>query len=408
MKILGIVVVLFVSLLVAGYLLRTRGEDVHWTEEVALQDGRTLNVQRAARLTYGGGGDLSQLAHKWPHYYSLNFFHPDTGKLIEWKGEYGYNPVLIDFASGVPYLVIMHSNVSANLKQYGCPEIPYVFFRFDIDKKHWEQVSSSVFPVTLSHANLKEDFYGNVNIEEGLRLTKEMVADNNFDAERSGGYFTNTIPKDFNSWTYKSKDRVKKDHYQDGCRPAQEVIPVPPSAQQVNLEIIERKDYKPEWIIKDVDDTASPWRSLSWDKDRSEMCKSLLRPEDPGVQGWNFFIKDLSGHKKMYQTGLVICDIDNVWALDYVVEKGRVVIAKYISNGDLAYRLSFAKPDEPGWYLGSIMQPTLKAEDGYLYFEWWNLNHSGRDVHIRRSMKVRVQEPVANVTDPSSNAVKNN
>jgi hypothetical protein len=408
MKILGIVVVLFVSLLVAGYVFRTRGEAVHWTEEAALQDGRTLNVQRAVRLTYGGGGDLSQLAHKWPHYYSLNFSHPGTGKSIEWKGEFGYNPVLIDFVSGVPYLVIMHSNVFANLKQYGCPEIPYVFFRFDINKEHWEQVSSSVFPAALSHANLKVDFYGGVNIEEGSRLTKEMVADNNFDEERVSGYFTSTIPKDFNSWTYKSKERAKKDRVQDGCRPAHEVIPIPPLGQQVNLDVIERKVYKPEWIIMDADDPASPWKALSWDKNRAEICKSLLRPEDPGVQGWNFFIKDPSEQKKMRETGPLICDIDNVWAIDYVVEKGRVVIAKYRSNGDLSYRASFAKPDEPGWYLGGIMQPTLKAENGYLYFEWWNLNNSGREVHIKRSMKVRIQEPVGNVAEPSTRATKLN
>jgi len=407
-KILKIIAILVVSMLASGYFFLTRAEDVHWSEEAILQDGRTLYVQRTARLTYSLGGELSELAHKWPHYYLLKFSHPDTGKLIEWKGEYGYHPVLIDFIKGIPYLVIMHANVFANLKQYGCPEIPYVFFRFDINKKHWEQVSSSVFPVELNHANLKVDFYGGVNIAEGLRLTKEMVAHNNFDEERAGGYFTNTIPKDFDSWTYKAKERTKKEHHHDGCRPAQEVIPVPPSAQQVNLDVIEKKDYNPQWIIKNADDPASPWHSLSWDKSRKEMCNSLLRPEYPGVQGWNFFVNDPSGQKKMRETGLLTCDIDNIWAFDYVTEKGRVVIAKYKSNGDLAYRVSFAKPDEPGWYLGAIMQPTLKAENGYLYFEWWNLNHAGRDVQVKRTMKVRIQEPMINAPEPSTSRSKDN
>ena len=217
MKIIGIFVILIASVLVGSYLILTRGEKVRWIEEAELHDGKMLEVRRTARLIYGMGGELSEMARKSPHYYSLEFTHPDTGQSIKWKPEFGFNPVLIDIVSGVPYLVIMHSNISADLKQYGCPEIPYVFFRFDMHEERWEQVSSSVFPATLSHANLKVDFYGNVNIEEGLRMTKEMVANNNFDEERASGFFTNTIPKDFASWTYKFKERTKKNHFLDGC-----------------------------------------------------------------------------------------------------------------------------------------------------------------------------------------------
>lgn len=397
MNILKIVVVSVLFLLTGGYYYLTRAEEVHWIEEAVLQDGRTLNVQRTVALTYSKGGELSNLAHKWPHYYSLKVSHPDTGKLIEWNGDYGFNPVLLDFFDGNPYLVILQFDVFANLKQYGCPQIPYVFFRYDVNKKHWDQISGSVFPSTLSHANLtvSYDFFYTL---EGVSFTKADVARRNEDAEgvETGGYFTNIIPKDFNSWTFKHKNEERKGHYKDGCHLAPEVISAPPLAQQVNLEVIEKKDYEPEWVIKNADEPASPWQQLFLDKNRSEICKTLLRPEDPQVQGWDFFLNDLSGQKKFRVTGPLICDTDAVWAFDYVVEKGRLVIAKYKSNGDLAYRISFAKPDEPGWYLGSIMQPTLKSENGYLFFEWWNLNHSGHDVHVKRSMKVKIQEPINN------------
>lgn len=380
-----IAVLVFFSL-IGGYYYSTRTEKIHWIEDAEMQDGRKLTVQRTVAL--------KNTHYRSPQYYSFKVYHPDTGKPIEWHGDYGYAPILVDFFDKVPYLVILQSDVFANLKKYGCPDIPYVFFRYNMNKNNWEQVSSLLLPSALSHANLTAS-YDAFYTRKGVRFSKEDIELRNNDLEggETGGYFTKAIPKDFNSWTYKSKDRVKKGHYRDGCRPAQEVIPIQPTAQQVNLEVVEKKDFEPEWVINKAGESASQWLTLSWDKKRSEMCKTLLRPEDPQVHGWYFFINDPSRLKKIHVMGILICDIDVVWVFDYVVEKGRVVVAKYKSNGDLAYRVSFKKPDEPGWYQGGIMQPSLKVENGYLFFDWWNLNHTGHDVHVRRSMKVKIQEP---------------
>jgi hypothetical protein len=378
---LKIIVVLVLFLLIGGYYYSTRPEKVHWSEEAVLQDGRTLNVQRTVAL--------SNSTHKSPQYYSLKVSHPDTGKSIEWEGDYGYNPVLIDFFEGVPYLVILQFNVFANLKQYGCPDIPYVFFRYDMNKKYWEQVPSSTFPSALSHANLTASYDGG-DINEGTWFTQKVISLRNAELN-ADGYFSNTIPKDFDSWDFERKYEERNGHYKDGCH-SEKSLPIPLTARRVSFTVAEQKDYEPESVFSNSDEPGSPWQKLSWDKERSEQCKTLLGPETPGVQGWSYFIQDVSGKKRMRVTGPLICDIDTVWAFDYVVEKRRVVIAKYRSNGDLAFRVSFSKPDEPGGYQGSVMYPTFKFDNDHLSFEWWNINFSGHDVHVKRSMKINVRE----------------
>lgn len=391
-----IIVVLVLLLFIGGYYYFARanhGEEVHWIEEAVLQDGRTINVHRTVTLTYSKSGELSDSAHKGPNYYSFSIAHPDTGKLIEWKGDYGFNPVSLDFIDGIPYLVILQFNVLANLKQYGCPEIPYIFLRYDMGNKHWDQISSSTYPAVLSHANLTAAYDGGY-ISEGTAFTQRDVALRNADAEgaETVGYFANTIPKDFDSWDYERKYEERNSHYQDGCRP-EKIIPIPVTARRVSFTVAEKNDYEPGLVINNAADAPdSPWQKLSLDKDRSEMCKTLLKPEVSSDQSQRYFIKDASGQKKINIADHLICDVDTVWAFDYVIEKKRVVIAKYKSNGDLAFRVSFAKPDEPDGYQGSIMYPTFKFENDHIFFEWWNFNYSGHDVNVRRSMKINVRE----------------
>ncbi len=170
-----------------------------------------------------------------------------------------------------------------------------------------------------------------------------------------------------------------------------------PVAEKVALEVLEDKTYDPVWIIKEEPlSNISKWSEMSWDKVRGDRCNTLLRPEIPGaplLQTWHLFVNDPSGRKKVRYAGDAICDPDAIWFLDYVIEKGRTSLTKYSITGDLIYRVSFEKPKEPWGYPGGIPIPTFKAEGGYLQFEWWNTNQSGRDRHVKRSLKVRLKEP---------------
>jgi hypothetical protein len=168
-------------------------------------------------------------------------------------------------------------------------------------------------------------------------------------------------------------------------------------AVKVELEVLEEKTYDPVWIIKeDPGSGFSKWSEMSWDRERGERCKSLLKPEIEGaplMQTWHLFAHDQSGRKKVRYAGNAICDPDAIWFLDYVIEKGRTTLTKYSVNGDLIYKISFDKPKEPWGYAGAILVPTFKAENGYVHLEWWNTDQSGHERHVKRSMKVRFKEP---------------
>lgn len=170
-----------------------------------------------------------------------------------------------------------------------------------------------------------------------------------------------------------------------------------PASVRVELEVLDEKTYEPTWVIKgDRESGSAEWSKLSWDKARVEQCKTLIRPETKGApltQTWHLFVADQSGRKKAKHTGNTFCDEDAIWFLDYVIEKGRMTVTKYSTTGDLIYRVSFPKPNEPQGFQGHIMLPTFKVENGYVRFEWWNSNQSGSDRQVVRSMRVQFLEP---------------
>jgi hypothetical protein len=177
----------------------------------------------------------------------------------------------------------------------------------------------------------------------------------------------------------------------------------PPSIKVV-LEVLEEKTYDPVWIIKEEPDSSvSRWSEISWDKTRGVRCQTLLKPETIGaplMQTWHLFVNDPSGRKKVRYTGTAICDPDAIWFEDYVIERGRMVLTKYSVTGDFIYRISFEQPPAPYGYAGALLMSTFKSSDGFLNFEWWNTSQSGRDRHIKRSMKVRIKEPQDSMGKP--------
>jgi len=182
-----------------------------------------------------------------------------------------------------------------------------------------------------------------------------------------------------------------------GLMSPKEAVGSAPPSTHVTLEVLNVKNYDPVWVIKEEPLSAkSKWSELSWDNKRSDRCRTLLKPETTGsplVQTWYLFVNDPTGRKKVRYTGDALCEADAVWFMDYVIENGRMTLTKYSVGGDLIYRLSFDKPEEPYGYPGAILNPTFKEQNGYLSFEWWNTKQSGYDRHIRRSMEVRVREP---------------
>ena len=245
-------------------------------------------------------------------------------------------------------------------------------------------------------------------MRDGKRQSKEFIAGRYKTAKGSdNGSFTADIPENYDTWDYHYKKGYKNHRYENDCRPPLS-FPKPvdsinpqspvPTSQNVALEILETKEYDPEWVIEaDANAAISNWSKLTWDEGRANACKAFFRPvdsENPQLNGWQSFIKDTTGQKVTAYSGSRFCDSNVIWVLDYAAERGRVVIIKATFAGDVIYRISFECPATIR-YLGHIMFPTFKSENGYLYFEWWNTKQSGRNRHIARAMKVRLREPLA-------------
>ena len=365
-----------------------------WDDEALLHDGRSVEVHRKVAFY-----------PKWPDEYSLKVKNPDTGESIEWLGERHVNPIMLDFVDGIPYLVVMSARVFSNVKLYGCPEIPFAFLKYEQKTSQWIPVPRNLAPKVLRIANLSASYDG-AYMRDGKRQNKEFIAGRYKTAKGStNGSFTSDIPENYDTWDYVFKNRSYKNaRFANDCRPP---LPNPvdsinpkspvPVSQDVVLEILETKEYDPVWVIEDVPGaTTSNWSKLAWDAERDIACKTFFRPADPDnpqLDGWLSFIKDATEQKVTAYSGNRLCDNNALWTMDYVAEPGRMVIIKAGPAGDVIYRISFERPTELYGYMGHLMPPTFKNENGYLYFEWWNTNQSGRNRHIKRVMKVRLREP---------------
>ncbi len=373
-----------------------------WDDEALLHDGRTVEVHRKVAFY-----------PKWPDEYSLKVKHPDTGESIEWRGERHVNPIMLDFVDGIPYLVVKSARVFSNVKLYGCPELPFVFLKYEKNTSQWIPLARNLAPKVLRTANLSARYDGTY-MRDGKRQNKDFIArDYRGNKGATNGSFTADIPENYDAWDYFLKGRSYKNvRFENDCRPP---LPKPvdsinpkspvPISQNVALEILETKEYDPVWVIEEDPNAAtSNWSKLAWDAERDNACKALFRPAEPNspqMDGWLSFIKDVTGKKVTAYTGNRLCDANAFWAMDYVAERGRMVIIKASPAGDVIYRISFDRPAEIYGYMGHLMPPTFKTEKGYLYFEWWNTNQSGRNRHIKRAMKVRLREPSIATLNPT-------
>src|SRR4051794_40070603 len=67
-----------------------------WIDEVALHDGRTIDVNRTVHYNLSSNSDTYAIG-KSPNQFSLNAKNPDTGKNITWDGQKFSHPLMLDF-----------------------------------------------------------------------------------------------------------------------------------------------------------------------------------------------------------------------------------------------------------------------------------------------------------------------
>jgi hypothetical protein len=141
--------------LILGVSMNAYGFGVDsWKEEVLLHDGSTLIVNRSQ--SYGGRHEIGQAVPIAEH--KISFTVPGTHETVTWKtgrGPESNEAILIllalDVIRGVPYIAT-HPAGSIGYKKWGCPNPPYVFFKYD--SKAWQRISLEEFPEEIKEANV--------------------------------------------------------------------------------------------------------------------------------------------------------------------------------------------------------------------------------------------------------------
>ncbi len=122
--------------------------DIKWKQEVRLQDGRTIIVDRISKVTgkrfpEGGNYDTHQ---------ELALTHPDTGERIDWSPPKGSGPLMVDVDGAKVYFVVRAISVG-DYNNLGCPNPPFIVYRYA--DKQWASISIVELPLRFEKPNLQ-------------------------------------------------------------------------------------------------------------------------------------------------------------------------------------------------------------------------------------------------------------
>lgn len=380
-----------------GFSVRTAS----WSEDVRLHDGRLIKVEREVEWTFqlfSGDSGSPGFMNSWPDRFWLKFKLPDSQEVIQWQGEQHFRPVLLDIVNGVPYLIVFGHPTKETERNYGCPELPYIYLQFDPQNwGGWKAIPAEKAPEVLRRANLSPEYpdigKNHLSTDDVHRLMPrfENSTANNFQQE---------IPRSYKEWRYSYKNSHLNERRKGDCRPPRTQPPpfILPAAADSSPELLDTIDYMPEFAPSKEERAR-----MSFDDGRAEACKKLFRQTDPDDRMQDQrFVNDATGSKRVpyskggqFEMGVrVICD-EHVWFVTHMEERGKIVITKFTPTGDLASRIRFLWPQEMQGFVGYISIPSLRSEGGYLYFDWQYFREVEREWRYRRILKMRVREPIS-------------
>jgi hypothetical protein len=392
----------------------TRTEE--WKEDALLHDGRIIKVDREVswtfQLFYGDGGSPGMFG-SWPDKFRLKFIHPDTQETIKWQGEQYFNPVLLDIVDGVPFLVVRGRPNKDTEKIYGCPELPYIYLRYEKNGLwgKWVPVPVEQAPNVLQDANLSPDypdfprktdpFFEKKHRDEYGRASRDLSRDEvlrkiRYRERQSGGYFQAKIPTTYDTW-YRNSDSYKNERYAKDCRPP----PLRPasspifeaSKQRVNeaeqkaatiSAVVESFSVRPEIVTQeDFSRSKGAWTGHGY---LSNRCDGIVKRIEPLREyfdngGWH-----LTGAKLVLNSGeelpfqqtnlskfqapsipqLVTCANNTIYTVSRP-NKDNLLLHRFAYSGDVIDAFNIALPDVnkivPGQGWGDIWE--LMPEKGH-------------------------------------------
>jgi hypothetical protein len=376
-----------------------------------LHDGRKIKLEREVDYTFqfiSGDEASMHLFASWPDKFWLKFKHPDTQESIKWQGEQYFNPVLLDVVDGVPYLVVMGSPSKDNEKIYGCPELPYIYLKYEPGFfGKWLPIPVEAAPRVLRNSNLSPEYPDNrqkhLSVEDVQRLMYRYEGTSTHNFQRA-------IPRTYEEWNYSYKNSRRNERRRGDCRPPLKPLPdVPlPKPVEIELETVESKDY----IVKGADEYYKSLWEMKGSITRAN-CSMLFTPPNPeNLMLGERFVNDSTGSKRLpysgptpYPSGRMLetrteryCNDKFIWFVGGHEELGKTVITKYTISGDLAYNIRMDNPEIADNKLArNMVLDSISEEGGYFYFYWVQSLPKSNDPAMgypNRMTKFRFREPV--------------
>lgn len=364
-----------------------------WTEDVLLHDGRVININREVcftfQLVYGDGGSPGMFG-SWPDKHWLKFDNPYTQETIKWQGEQHFYPALLDFVDGVPYLVVYGRPDKETEKIYGCPELPYIYLKYE--KKglwgKWTPIPVEQAPVILRDANLSQrDVSLDAYQRASLRDVQWTIL---YNEGSSGGEFQAKIPRNYDDWYSENNNLNRKERRRNDCRPPL-VRPSPSPKSEADRQKINEASLEAKLVTATIESTATNPETITqeaYSRSKgvwtghgylSSRCDGIVKTIEPIQEyldngGWHltgsqlvlnsreeipFQQTNLSKFQAPTIPQLVTCGDNTIYAVSRR-GKDNLLVYRFTYSGNLVDALNIALPDvdkiAPGKEWGEIWE----------------------------------------------------
>ncbi len=409
--------VLFLLLTLSSTVLAFSTRTESWVEDALLHDGRIIKVSREVDWTFqflGGDSGSPVFMESWPDKFWLKFTHPDTQKTIKWQGVQYFNPILLDIVDGVPYLVVLGRPTKDNEKIYGCPELPYIYLRYESGFfGKWLPIPVETAPQVLRNANLSPSYppVSKAPIVVEVGKINNVEPEKPADEKPSEGSFQRKIPRSYDEWHYAYKNSYRNERRMGDCRPPLQPlpdIPLPKPVDIIALEAIGSQDF----TVKNANEYYKLLTEKKGAATRAN-CAKFFRPPNPeNLMLGERFVNDLTGNERLPYSGATplpsgrmletrterYCDEKFVWFIAGHEEPGKTHITKYTASGDFLYNIRIADPKIADNKLArNMVLDSITAENGYFNFYWSQslpMPSASSMVYPNRMTKFRFREPV--------------
>jgi hypothetical protein len=161
---------LLLMLASTGLLAGCEPSSIRWTEDVRLNDGRVVTVERFVEFK----GPTEPFQPRSQSRLELSFKHPNTGERVEWIGERIYTSIAL-FIRGDEVL-LLNSVGFGGWDQLDCPNPPFILWSWK--KGEWSRLPLEDLPIRYVVPNLTQNVVdlrqpGRVHWWHGLHISVE-------------------------------------------------------------------------------------------------------------------------------------------------------------------------------------------------------------------------------------------